>query len=214
MSTVTTSFTRALSFNGLVYPTELGSSHPTASQGEPANFQVPPKTSGTAFPAVSYSLSVVRRLLACQAPSKQVVSVCFSFETIQNGFPVLRNLHISDIVRAFRRLHEAGSSGADRRPGRWTSCKLSAYALKLQVKPPGIGPQVLVLGGIYQGKPFWAVVLTHSQMITWCCIQWMDKIPSHHFETMVETIVCWFLPGESSFQGFSGGAAFRPSTVL
>ena len=32
-------------------------------------------------------------------------------------------------------------------------------------------------------------------------ILWMDEIRSHHFETMVETIVCWFLQGNHPFLG-------------
>ena len=43
-------------------------------------------------------------------------------------------------------------------------------------------------------------------------ILWMDKL-LHDLETMVETIVYWYLRGESSFQGFSGGARFCASTV-
>ena len=35
------------------------------------------------------------------------------------------------------------------------------------------------------------------------------KSNSHQFETMVETIVCWYL----SFHGLLGGAGFRPPTV-
>ena len=46
---------------------------------------------------------------------------------------------------------------------------------------------------------------------------WMDEIQkSHHFETMVETIVCWYVRwGIDSFQGFLGGSKWisQPSTV-
>ena len=43
---------------------------------------------------------------------------------------------------------------------------------------------------------------------------WTDEI-LHHLETMVETIVCWHLEGESSFQGFlSGGRLCPPSPAL
>ena len=42
-------------------------------------------------------------------------------------------------------------------------------------------------------------------------ILWMDEI-LHHLETMGHH--CWLVyTGESSFQGFLGGAGFRPSTV-
>ena len=40
------------------------------------------------------------------------------------------------------------------------------------------------------------------------------EICSHHFETMVEAIVCWYLQGNHSFQGFLGGAGLCPSTIL
>ena len=32
-------------------------------------------------------------------------------------------------------------------------------------------------------------------------------------ETMVETVVCWYLQGNHLFQSFLGAAGFRPSTV-
>ena len=34
----------------------------------------------------------------------------------------------------------------------------------------------------------------------------MDKIRSHHFDTMVETMVCWCLQGNDQNQGLLGGA--------
>ena len=39
----------------------------------------------------------------------------------------------------------------------------------------------------------------------------MDEFRSHHFETMIETIVRWHFQG--NHQGFLGGAGFHPSTV-
>ena len=39
----------------------------------------------------------------------------------------------------------------------------------------------------------------------------MDEI-LHHLETMGNNL-SWVFTGESSFQGFLGGAGFRPSTV-
>ena len=42
-------------------------------------------------------------------------------------------------------------------------------------------------------------------------IQWMDKF-LRHFETMRSHCLLLFIGG-SSFQGFLGGAGFRPSTV-
>ena len=37
--------------------------------------------------------------------------------------------------------------------------------LWLKIKPPGIGPQVLLLVSIYQGKPFWGFLfLTNGHM--------------------------------------------------
>ena len=38
----------------------------------------------------------------------------------------------------------------------------------------------------------------------------MNEIRSHHFETIMFVGIC----GESSFQGFLGGAGFHPSTVV
>ena len=44
---------------------------------------------------------------------------------------------------------------------------------------------------------------------------WLRNPLRHHFDTMVETIFCWYLQGnKSSFQGVLGGAGFRPPTVL
>ena len=44
-----------------------------------------------------------------------------------------------------------------------------------------------------------------------CDLQTDDSI-SHQIETMIETIVWWYLQWESSFQGFLG-AGFRPSNA-
>ena len=40
------------------------------------------------------------------------------------------------------------------------------------------------------------------------------KMRSHHLETMVEVIVCWYLQTKSWFRGFLGGAGLHPSTVM
>ena len=46
-------------------------------------------------------------------------------------------------------------------------------------------------------------------------ILWMvAKSFSHHFESMGNHIVSWYYRGIESFQGFLGGAGFRPSTIL
>ena len=52
---------------------------------------------------------------------------------------------------------------------------------------------------------------TLGGVLTYC--GWTKSI-SHHFEAMVETIICWYLQGIKSVQALFGGAGFRPSTVV
>ena len=44
-------------------------------------------------------------------------------------------------------------------------------------------------------------------------VLWMDQFPSHHFETVVETIVSLYLQGNRIISRFLSGAGLRPSTV-
>ena len=64
----------------------------------------------------------------------------------------------------------------------------------------------------------------HSLLSTWgadpCLgpkgpweIRMVAKSISHPEQTMVETLVGWYFWGRNSFQGFFGGAGFRPSTA-
>ena len=42
----------------------------------------------------------------------------------------------------------------------------------VQIQPPGYGPQVLVLGSIYQGKPFWVPISSPELVPPFCLLLW------------------------------------------
>ena len=71
---------------------------------------------------------------------------------------------------------------------------------------PNLHPEVLEVDAVQEG-------LVSRKKASGASGGWTKSI-SHHFESMVETIICWYLRGESSFRGFLGGAGFLPLTVV
>ena len=102
--------------------------------------------------------------------------------------------------------HQLSRGGCDcQAPGARTSCDRLLRAERCTATCPGgsgwwdIGKAVLGVG----------IAELWGSFLSYC--GWTKSI-SHRFETMGKPIGLVF-PGESSFQGFSGGAGFRPSTV-